>query len=419
MSIVFSIGDPGDDGVTGLRGDAGTLWSRADCGGLLARAEVYLRSYLSFPDDRYLLPLSLFAVLEHCWQRCFDEVPYLCVSAAIKRSGKTRLLELLAFLAGEDNAIMVDGSITVAALYTEVDLGIVVLIDEAEGLQNPRSPFRPILNGGYRRGQTLMRKIGGQNVYFSIFGPKVFAVIGDVNDSLRDRCIIVEMQRTQSETRMDYVRQIAKEQGTEIAGEISRAVASAAGDIRDAYLNYHERYRSMSFLFDRERELWKPLFAICQIFAPERIEELERCAADIAALKTSPIRRFELLKSEEENARKLEYAERLLSDALTVIGERDRITTTDLLAGLRAIHTAPWRSYERSGLTETSLAALLDLFHIGPKTIRIKPKSKPRSTAKGYFRADLARLGPDPKVSEVEPDPDLGQMRSSQEVFKV
>jgi hypothetical protein len=145
----------------------------------------------------------------------------------------------------------------------------------------------------------------------------------------------------------------------------------------------------MNFLRDRDREIWKPLFALCQVFVPERLPELERSAIDIATLKTSPVRRFEHLKDEEERARKLEYAEHLLLDALTVIGQRDRIASADLVRGLREIATSPWRSYEGSGISDISLASMLKLFGVEPKTIRFKPKSEQNSTAKGYHRASL------------------------------
>jgi hypothetical protein len=352
--------------------------------------EQYLRSYLSFPDDRYYFPLSLFAVLQHCWDECFDEVPYLSVSAAVKGAGKTRVLELLKFLAGEDKAVLVDGSITVAAVYTEIEEKKVILFDESERLQNPHSPFRSILNGGYRRGQYLIRKIGGQNRRFSLFCPKVFAQIGDLYDSLRDRCIIVEMQRRMSGNRNEYVQQTAKEEGAKIASEIVAAIRERMEEIRNSYLNYHNLYASLDFLRDRDKEIWKPLFTLCQLFAPERIPSLERSAIDIATLKTLPVRRFEQLREEEERAQKLEYAEHLLRDTLTVIGARDRITSGELMTGLRGIATSPWRSYEGTGITEISLAAMLKLFNVAPKTIRIKPKNQPNSTAKGYLRAHLA-----------------------------
>jgi len=150
-------------------------------------------------------------------------------------------------------------------------------------------------------------------------------------------------------------------------------------------------YRKFDFLDNREQEIWKPLFALCQVFAPHRIHELERSAADIAALKTKPVRRFEQLKAEEERIQKLEYTERLLRDSLAVMGERDRITSADLVRGLRDIPTSPWRSYEGTGITDISLAAMLKLFDVEPKTIRFRPKTEPNSTAKGYYREPLDR----------------------------
>jgi hypothetical protein len=356
---------------------------------VIDRVEAYLRSYLSFPDDKYYLPLALFAALEHCWDECFDEVPYLSVSASVKSAGKTRVLELLSFLAGEDKAILVDGSVTVAALYTEIEQGKVILVDESERLQNPHSQFRPILNGGYRRGQTVLRKIGKENAQFSIYCPKVFSLIGDLHDSLRDRCIVVQMQRTMGGNRKEFDRAEAHSEGSEIAQVMQETIFDNLKAVKHAYRQYHELYPSLNFLRDRDKEIWKPLFSLCQVFAPSRIPELERSAIDISTLKTLPVRRFEALVDEEERLRKLEYAEQVLRDVITVIGIRDRIATAALLEGLRAIGTSPWRCYEGSGITEMSLASLLKLFGVEPKTIRFKPKGEAGSTAKGYMREQI------------------------------
>jgi hypothetical protein len=356
---------------------------------VINKIEDYLRMYLSFPDERYFLPLALFTVLMHCWDECFDEVPYISVGASVKSAGKTRVLELLSFLAGVVRAILVDGSVTLAALYTEIENGKILLIDESERLHNPRSQFRPILNGGYRRGQTTLRKIGGQNQQFSIYCPKVFSHIGDLHDSLRDRCILVQMQRTMGGSRKEYDRTVAQADGAELSQMIDEAVSGKLEDIKDAYHHYHELYPTLDFLRDRDKEIWKPLFSLCQVFAPSRIPELERSAIDISTLKTLPIRRFDALQDEEEKLKKLEYAEQVLRDAIRVISDRDRITTVELINGLRALGTSPWRSYDGNGLTDMSLASLMKLFGVEPKTIRFKPKGEPNSTAKGYYRADL------------------------------
>ena len=361
---------------------------------VIGDAEAYLRTYLSFPDGKYFLPLALFSALEHCWDECFDEVPYLSVGAAVKSAGKTRVLELLSFLAGEEKAILVDGSITEAALYTEIGQGKTILIDESERLRTPRSPFRPILNGGYRRGQFVYRKAGGQNVKFPSYCPKVFSHIGDVYDSLRDRCIVVHMQRTMGGRRKEYSRSVAQAEGHAIGGRMQDAISTRLEEIRTAYRHYHELYPSLGFLRDRDREIWKPLFSLCQVLAPFRIPELDRSAADIAALKTVPVRPFECLAQEEKESEETEYAERLLVDAISVMTGTDRMATGELARRLRELPTSPWRTYRGSGIAADAsgamvMASLLKRFGVEPRTIRMRPKSELNSTAKGYRLADL------------------------------
>ena len=363
--------------------------------GVIAEAEAYLRSYLSFPDDRYYLPLALFAALEQCWGECFDEVPYLSVSAAVKSAGKTRVLELLSFLAGEDRAVLVDGSITEAALYAEIEGQKTILIDESERLRTPRSPFRPILNGGYRRGQFAYRKIGGRNVRFPNYCPKVFSHLGDVSDSLRDRCIVIHMQRTLRGSRKDYIRTVAESEGSTIGERMHEAIAGRFDEIKNAYVNYHELCDGLTFLRDRDREIWKPLFSLCQVLAPSRIEELERSAADIAALKTIPALPFESLAEEERQSEEAEYSERLLADCILIMDGKEKMATSELVQGLRTIPTSPWRIYRGNGITDDTsgammMAGMLGRFGVKPRTIRLRPRGDPNSTAKGYVLADLA-----------------------------
>lgn len=362
--------------------------------GVIAEAEAYLRSYLTFPDGTYYLPLALFAALMHCWDECFDEVPYLSVGAAVKAAGKTRVLELLGFLAGEERAVLLDGSVTEAALYTEIAHGKTLLIDESERLRTPRSPLRPTLNGGYRRGQSVCRRVGRQNVRFSTFCPKVFSHLGDVYDSLRDRCIVVRMQRAMEGSRKEYFRAVAQEEGSAIARRLHEAVSARLDEIRSAYRNGHGLHRRLGFLRDRDREIWKPLFSLCQALAPSRMPELERSAADIAALKTVPARPFEALAEEEMESEEMEYAEKLLADAIVAMDGNEKMATSGLARRLRELPTSPWRTYRGGGITPDAsgamtMASLLKRFGVEPRTIRVRPKSEPNSTAKGYVLADL------------------------------
>ena len=92
----------------------------------------------------------------------------------------------------------------------------------------------------------------------------------------------------------------------------------------------------------------------------------------------------------------MKYAERLLADAISVMAEAEtgRMATGELVQRLRALPTSPWRTYRGSGITDDAsgamfLASLLRHFGVEPKTIRVRPKGEPNSTAKGYTRADL------------------------------
>jgi hypothetical protein len=175
---------------------------------------------------------------------------------------------------------------------------------------------------------------------------------------------------------------------------MQEAISARLEEIREAYRRYHELYPNLGFLRDRDREIWKPLFSLCQVLAPSRIPELERSAADIAALKTIPVRTFESLAQEEKESEETEYAERLLAHAVSVTGGTEKVATGELARRLRELPTSPWRTYRGSGIADDAsgamvMASLLKRFGVEPRTIRVRPKGEPSSTAKGYRLADL------------------------------
>jgi Mor family transcriptional regulator len=101
-----------------------------------------------------------------------------------------------------------------------------------------------------------------------------------------------------------------------------------------------------------------------------------------------PAWRFDALAEEEKEA------ERLVTDTISIMEGHERMTTSELVQGLRALPTSPWRTYRGSGITDDAsgamlLASLLKHFGVRPKTIRVKPKGEANSTAKGYRYADL------------------------------
>jgi hypothetical protein len=136
-----------------------------------------------------------------------------------------------------------------------------------------------------------------------------------------------------------------------------------------AYREYHRLFPPID-LRDRDIEIWKPLFSICQVFCPERIEELAYSAADMSAMKTQPARKMADLTGIEEKQMRMEYSNWLVKDAMTVIGDKDKIPTAELLEALKALPTSPWRKWQGRGLTVESLAALFGVQGVKPCLIR-------------------------------------------------
>jgi len=371
---------PGTEGY-GVTTSATPDGASAGCA-LLTEIESFIRSYVTLADPCYALVIALWVVATFIWT-AFDAFPYLVVTSATKRSGKTRLLELISFVASNSRLI---ANISPAALYRTIDAEKpTLLVDEAEMFSSAKSEYRSLLNTGYRRGQTVKRHDDDYETYC----PKAFALIGDVHDTLRDRSVVIEMRRGEAARRFVYAA--AKEQGAALREIISAAVSSKAEEIAEALRSFE----GLSFLTDRDEEIWSPLFILCRLLCPDRIDELTRAAADLSAAKTAKARRYSELGEEEEKAQDEEYADRLLRDMVLVIGDQKQITTQEAIAKLREIPTSPWRRFRGDGLKDgieggMVLSGLLSRFGVKPSTIRIAPKDAGTgSTAKGYRRDAL------------------------------
>lgn len=361
-----------------------TLEGTTDGCALITEVEAYIRAYVTLLDPSYALVIALWLTATHAWTE-FDAFPYLVVTSTTKRSGKTRLLELLFFVASNSRMV---ADISPAALYHTIDAEKpTLLIDEAEKFSSANSEYRPLLNAGYRRGQTVKRHDGDYETYC----PKAFALIGDVHDTLRDRSVAIEMRRGEPARRFVYAA--AKEEGAAVREKLTAAVSSKVQEIAEEVGGFG----GLPFLTDRDEEIWTPLFILCRLFCPERLDELERTAADISAAKTAKAKRYTELGEQEDKAQEQEYAIRLLRDMVAVTGDRDQITTQEAIAKLREIPTSPWRRFRGDGLKDgieggMLVAGLLSQFGVKPTTIRIASKNVGTgSTAKGYKREVLLK----------------------------
>lgn len=365
---------------------------------LLAALAAYIDKYVTFSNPDYSFVSSLWAAGTFMFEKppevgggdvaapdiVFDAFPYLVITSDTKRSGKTRYSEILSTLCAR---VRNYAGATPVTVFRSIKYECpTIFFDEAESMAGEAADMmRQVTNAGYRRGQTVPRAsaLTPSGVEeWPVYCPKGFILIGDVRDTLRDRAIIIRMQRAEAKERYVYVKAQAK--GKDLQVELAKLANAKREDIRDVYT----RHKGLDFLTDRDEEIWLPLFALCEVLAPSRVEELKRIAVDMATEKTSPARRYTQIHDAEDTAEAEEYGRRLVRDAATIFHKGERaIFTRDLLPRLHELTTGPWRKYRGEGLTAMAMADMLSPFGLQPHLVKIKGV-----VARGYHRADIEKV---------------------------
>lgn len=343
-----------------------------DSARLIAEVEAFVTRYVILPSAARL-PVALWAVATHLFDS-FDCFPYLNLSSPTPRCGKTRMLEILELVCAHPWR---GTAPTEAALFRFIELKRpTLLLDEIEGLSSRKASERDsavlaILNAGYKKGQTVPRCVGNAHELqnFHVYCPKAFAAIGRLPSTLADRSIIIPMQRrAPGETIARFRFERAKGEAEPIRHKVEQIVKAVGGEIREAYAGLPE----LSFLSDRDEEIFAPLFSLCAVLAPGRIQELQHCAKKLsdgkagdAADDTLPLR--------------------LLHDMRAVWPEAEtNALTKQLLAALADLEESPWKS--ECELNPRKLARMLRGFEVCPRQVRTAS-----GEGKGYILTELER----------------------------
>jgi hypothetical protein len=339
---------------------------------LLSVLEGYIRRYVVLPAAAYL-PIALWAIATHTAER-FDCFPYLALISAAKRSGKTRLAEVLETLVRRPWRGTAPSP---AALYRMLEQAPTLMLDEVEALNGKNKSettqiLLAVLNAGHRKGATIPRCEPPTNKVkmFPVYGPKLFAAIGRLPDTLMDRSIIIHMKRRKKAQQVERFRQVrATAEAKRIHDGVVRFVQLHRADIDRAY--QHVLDTDLAFLNDRDADLWTPLFAICTVIDAERLPELKKFSETLSAAKAGD--------DVDDN-----YSLTLLRDIRTVWPDGEhQLETAILLERLKALEEAPWGEEEHP-LTARKLARMLKPFEVVPGKLRVGKR-----TPNGYQYDDL------------------------------
>jgi hypothetical protein len=227
---------------------------------LLEDIQKYIRRFMTFSDENHPPTIALWIL--HTWLiDQFVDTGYLHFHSAEKQSGKSRAAEVIGPLCQRYLPMLEP---TGPVLYRSIDaFRPTLFIDEVDALFAKKSEefqgIRAILNGGYRRGNPVMRLDGQKHEprIFDAFGPKILAGIGSstLPDTITDRCIPIEMKRRKRSDRTQRYRQ------DRLGGEHQRLRESIAHfaatlDLRDSDPEIPDE------LDDRSADIWLPLLAI-------------------------------------------------------------------------------------------------------------------------------------------------------------
>jgi hypothetical protein len=340
-----------------------------------------LRRYVVFPHPEQVTVIALW--IAHTWTlEAFDYTAYLQIHSAEKRSGKSRLLDVLALLVKGPWRV---AGVSLAALFRKVELIKPTLLwDEIDTLfgnskNDDTKDIQGFLNAGFERGATFSRCVG-QNANLSVqdfkpFCPKALSGIGKVlPDTTADRCIPIELLRQSREERVERFR---KRDAEALVATI-RAELEAWSQQPGLIDTLREARPGLpNELTDRQQDICEPLLAI----------------ADFAGGAWSEKPRAALVKlcCQEEDA---STGVRLLTDIKRIFDEsrKNKLTTKDILEALVVIEGGPWAfmfedalKHDKFQTAASKLARKLEPYKIKPRTVKVADGA----TAKGYHRADF------------------------------
>jgi Protein of unknown function (DUF3631)/Bifunctional DNA primase/polymerase, N-terminal/Primase C terminal 1 (PriCT-1) len=338
---------------------------------LLNDLVAHLRRFMVLSDAQ-ADTVALFTLMTHCVD-AFTVVPYLRVFSPTKRTGKSRLLELLEFLVHKP---VKTGGISEAALFRSLADGTVTLLfDEigkvlGESARDRNSDIEAVLLNGYAAGTPVLRCVGEgskQTVTpFDVFGPKVLGGTGRLDEMIVDRCLPVALKR---KARTEQVERLRRRDADKIAEPFRARMVAWATVNGKTLATVHPDLPDE--LDDRAQDITESLLAIADVAGGDWPRRARRAVIE--------------LRGNSELADDDEIGVELLADVRHAFGSEnvDRLSTERLLVVLCTDKERPWATWHRGdAISPRVLANILRPFGIRSNTLRLPDETR----AKGFKR---------------------------------
>jgi len=310
--------------------------------------------------------------IAHTWAfEASDTTPYLAITSAAMRAGKTRLLEVLELIVRKPWRT---GRVTPAALSRKVESDCpTLLLDEwdatARGNQEFTETLRGILNSGHRRNGKVSvcgpKSTGYLPTDFHVFCPKAIAGIGKLPETIADRSIQIRLKRKGPGEKVDRFRtKLVLGDANRLRGRLMAWVREHLESLKVA------RPELPEFLSDRQQDGAEPLLAIADAAGGNWPSQARAALMELCSSSDSV----------EES-----HGVMLLADIRDTFCETDaeELSSRVLVDALLKFEGRPWPALDHFGpITPNMLARLLAPFEILPRNVRTG-----RVVLKGYKRA--------------------------------
>ena len=326
-----------------------------------------IATYCVLPSESHLDAVTLWVATTHALP-AFDYATRLVVRSAEKRSGKSRLLEIID---GTCHKPLRAVNATVAAIFRslEGDHPPTLLLDEADTIFGTRKvaeqneDLRGLLNAGFQRGLPVLRTVGPQHTptEFATFAMAALAGIGSMPDTIEDRAIVVVMRRRKPSEQVQPYR-IRRDQPK--LHHLRERLAAWTSSV----MNELEEANPSLPVEDRAADTWEPLVAVADMAGGTWPERARR-----AALKLTE----DAANAAEDDSLNL----KLLRDIQQVFETEAAsfIASTLMIERLYEVEESPWKDWE---LTPSKLGHRL-------REYGIRTAHNTARTARGYRLEDF------------------------------
>ena len=296
------------------------------------------------------------------------------VTSATKRCGKSLLFEVIAELVYRPMPL--SGGVSPAALFRIIEkCSPTLLLDEADTYFAEATELRGVVNGSQRRELAYVLRCVGEDHEprrFTTWCPKAISGIGNLPDTVIDRCVTVRLERRSP----GLVLPNWSERDKVAIEQLQRRIARWIDDETATILKENRRVNFPDGLHDRARDAWRILLAIGTVAGGEWAGPKGRTWRACQHISADA--------DEETGAR-----ENLLADLWKVFreaGDPDALPTQHILEDLAAMEGRPWSEWRQGKrLSPRGLASLLKPFKVNPKNIKLPGQR----VLKGYYRTHL------------------------------